>query len=117
MAATWTDLYATSQSISTTERSLTNGGGVGVQTRTDNGHFCLWLDLSPMAAGDQFELKLYEKIASGGTQRLVETWNFYGAQGEPHFVTPFFALGYGWDFTLKKIAGTDRTIVASTRQA
>ena len=74
------------------------------------------LDLSALAAGDQFELKLYEKIVSTGTQRLVETWTFSGAQSRPIFAAPSMILLHGWDMSLKRIAGSDRSIGWSIRQ-
>jgi hypothetical protein len=45
----------------------------------------------------------------------VDHWVLTGAQAYPLFVTPPFMLGEGWDFTIKKITGTDRTITSEIR--
>jgi hypothetical protein len=67
-----------------------------------------------MAAGDEYEVALQEKVISGGTQRRSVLANLIGAQSEP-FISPTFLLGEGWDFTLKKIAGSDRAFSWSIR--
>jgi hypothetical protein len=107
--------YEGSASISTTEYSLPNAS-TSLTPITADGVYQLFLDLNAMVAADQYELKLYEKVQSAGTQRLVETWFFDGAQGKPHWVSPSFLLLHGWDLTMKRIAGSDRTIGWSIRQ-
>lgn len=107
--------YEGSGSISGTEYSLPNAS-TSLTPITVDGVYQLFLDLNAMAAGDQYELKLYEKVQSAGTQRLVETWFFDGVQGKPHTALPSFILLHGWDMTMRKIAGTDRTIAWSIRQ-
>lgn len=69
---------------------------------------------SAMAAGDEFEIALQEKLLSGGTQRRIVLANLVGAQSEPFWTDSYF-VGVGWDVTLKKIAGTDRAWDASIR--
>ena len=108
------ELYSGSETVSTTEHSLTTDTA-GPDVDTTDGIFQCFLDLSALAAGDQFVLNLYEKVTSGGTQRLVESWYFTGVQGSPNFVTPAMILLHGWDFTLDKLAGTDRAITWSIR--
>jgi hypothetical protein len=110
-----TAAYESSASIGTTEYSLPNASTT-LTPITADGIYQLFLDLNAMAAGDQYELKLYEKVQSAGTQRVVERWTFDGAQGTPHWVSPTFILMHGWDMTLDKISGTDRTIGWSIRQ-
>lgn len=106
----WTALYPQSAtSISTTEISLTNATST-IATKTDKVTAQVFLDLSALIAGDEFKLKFYDKVLSGGTQRLVEQWTFAGAQARPNFVTPALMIGEGWDFTLTKVTGTDRSI-------
>jgi hypothetical protein len=115
--AGWTALYtAAGTSISTAEYSATLASTSGAPaSKTDKGTICLVADVSALLAGDQFEIKLYDKARSGDTQRLVDHWVVTGAQAYPLFVTPPFMLGEGWDFTLKKITGTDRTIPCEVR--
>lgn len=108
-------LYENSATISTTEYSLPNNSTT-LTPKTDDGVFQLFLDMSAMAAGDQYELKIYEKVQSAGSQRLVDTWIFDGAQARPHWVSPSFIFLHGWDITMDKIAGTDRDIAWSIRQ-
>lgn len=110
-----TELYTGSASISTTEYSLTNNSTT-LTSKTDNGPVQAFIDLNALAAGDEFEFKVYEKVQSGGTQRLVWRASFVGAQSEAIAVIPALITLYGWEMTLKKIAGTDRTIAWSLRK-
>ena len=112
------EAYTNSTTISTTEYSLPNAGSYSSANGiTTDGIYQVMLDLSALAAGDEFELKVYEKVASGGTQRMVYVKYFQGAQTTPHSVTPSLILLHGWDVTLKKMSGTDRSIAWSIRKA
>lgn len=114
--AAWTALYSGSNTISTTELSLTLNSTTGVPAvKTDKGTLCLVLDLNAVAAGDQFVITLYDKCRSADTQRKSATWVISGAQAEPIFMTPPLMIGEGWDITIKKLAGTDRTITSEIR--
>lgn len=105
-----------SASISTSEYSLPNKSTTSVPiATTTQGKYQFFVDLSNLAAGDQYRFRLYEKYDSGGTARLIEEWIFTNAQSKPMFVTPEYSLGQGWDFTGLKLAGTDRTILWSLR--
>lgn len=104
-------------SISGTEISIVSGSS-SLQNVTDDGAFQLGLD--PVGAGltkgDEFILRVKEKILSGGTQRLVFSQRFtHLTFSENHFY-PVLWLMHGWDMTLQKIAGTDRNWDASIRQ-
>lgn len=100
-----------SETISTTEHSLTTDTA-GPDTDTTAGVFQAFLDLNALAAGDEFLFRVYETVATtGGTQRVVYSATFAGAQSTPIWVSPSLILGVGWDMTLDKIAGTDRAIV------
>ena len=110
-----TALYENSAVISTTEYSLPNNSTT-LTPKTDDGVFQVWLDLNAMIAGDQYELKIYEKVQSAGTQRLAETIVYTGAQSKAHMVLPSMIFMHGWDVTMKRLAGTDRTIGWSIRQ-
>ena len=104
-----------SASISTTEYSLP-GDTTGPTEQTTDGVFQFWIDFSAMTATEQYRIRLYEKYDSGGTQRLVEEWILTGAQSKPLMVIPSMVLGEGWDVTVLKLAGTDRTIYWSIRK-
>jgi len=106
-----------SATIGATERSLPADTTTGVPTsQTTECYMEVWLDLNALAAGDTFLLQYYEKVQSGGTQRIVQQNYFTGAQGTPIQVLPPIHLKNGYDVTLKKIAGTDRSIVWSLRK-
>jgi hypothetical protein len=100
-----------SEAVSTTEWSLTTDSA-GPDAETSDGIFQAFIDLSNLAAGDIFTFAAYETVATtGGTQRLIYSATFSHAQGMPIWVSPTLILGVGWDMTLVKEAGTDRTIV------
>jgi len=111
-----TEPFAGSATISTTEWSLTTNTA-GPDVETSDGVFQVFLDVNAMASGDEFQIKVYEKVQSAGTQRLVYQSNLVGPQGNPVWVSPSLILLHGWDVTLLKIAGTDRTIAWSIRKA
>lgn len=110
MAITFVD---DSASISTTEYSLP-ADSTTLAAQTDDCILQVWLGLSNMAAGDQYELKVYEKVLT--TQRLCHYAVFTGAQSPVGHVLPSLIVGNGWDVTLKRLAGSDRTIEWSLRK-
>ena len=112
-----TEAFTNSQTVTGTEHSMPadatyNSGS----PQTDDGVFQAFIDLSAMEAGDEFEFRVYEKVSSTATQRLVYVKNFVGTCGLPLHATPSLVLLHGWDMTLKKIAGTDRSIEWSIRK-
>lgn len=109
------EAFTGSETIGTTEWSLTTDTA-GPDAQTDDGIYQAFLDLSALAAGDVFELKVYEQVLSGGTQRLVYSARFADVQGQPNFVSPTLIFLHGFDLTLKKISGTDRSIDWSIRK-
>lgn len=100
--------------ISTTEISLVSGTST-LQNITDDGVYQLMIDVTPMAANDQFRIRIKEKATSGGTQRVVYDSYLVGAQSGI-FVTPSLILLHGWDMTMIRVAGTDRSISWSIRK-
>jgi hypothetical protein len=114
--AAWTVLYSGSASIGTSEYSLTDHTTTSVpKAKTDKVTATLVMDLNALVAGDSFRVTLYDKSRSGDTQRVVSNWYIYGAQAEPIFMTPPLMIGEGWDLTIKKLGGTDRTIPSEIR--
>ncbi len=97
------------EGVTTTEWSLNNDSST-IATNSTAGIYQAFLDLNALAAGDVFEFKAYEKVRTGDSQRVVYQARFANAQGTPIWVSPTLVLGVGWDMTLKKISGTDRTI-------
>lgn len=109
------EAFSDSATISTTEYFLASDSTTKT-SQTDDGVYQLWLDLSALALGDEFELKGYEKVGSGGTDRVYLHTFFAHAQTDAHFVTPSLILLHGWEFSLKRLAGSDRSIAWSIRK-
>ena len=104
--------------ISSTELSLVSGTST-LQTITTAGIYQVFLDLSALAAGDAFELKIKEAAVSGGAQKVLLKETFApngGAFSTPLYASPALQLMNGWDVTMVKIQGTDRAIPYSIRQ-
>jgi hypothetical protein len=108
------EAYSGTETVTNDEWSLT-GDDTSLDAITTDGIYQCFLELNNLDAGDVFEFKVYEKVLSGSTQRLVYTATFSGLQGEPVFVTPSLILIHGWEMTLNKISGTDRAISWSIR--
>jgi hypothetical protein len=109
------DAFTNSATISTTEYSLPNNSTT-LTPITDDGVYQAFIDFANLTSTEQYEIKLYEKVTSGGSQRLVEVWTVMGAQAKPCWASPSLILLHGWDITVKKIAGTDRSIAWSIRK-
>lgn len=101
------ELFSGSEAISTTEWSLTTDSA-GPDVQTAPGLYQAVLDLSDMIAGDELQIRAYDKARSGDTQRIVYQSSLFGAQSDPLGVFPLYPLmlKHGWDFTLDAIAGT-----------
>lgn len=110
MAITITSSSAT---IGTTEYSLPNGSTT-LTAQTDDCILQVWINFANMAAGDQYLVKVYEKV-NAGTAGVAYQATVSGAQSDL-FVTPSLLVGEGWDVTVDKIAGTDRSIAWSIRK-
>ena len=109
------EAYAGSETVGTTEHSLTTDTA-GPDVDTNDGVYQCFLDLNALAKGDVFEFKVYEKVGAASTQRVVYSVRFANAQTEPIWVSPSLILLHGWDMTLDKISGTDRAIDWSIRK-
>lgn len=99
-----------------TEYSLVNGS-TSVAASTTVGIFTIVLDVNALALGDIYEIRVYEKARAADTQRAMLIATLADAQGSDgaFFISPAFHLGAGWDFTVKRTAGSDRTITYSIR--
>jgi hypothetical protein len=75
----------------------------------------VFLDCNAMAAGDQYRIRGYEKV-NGGTARVWYEATLTGAQSQL-FPSPSIIAGEGWEFSVTKLAGTNRAIAWSLRQA
>lgn len=107
-------IAGTKASLSTTEWSLVNNSST-IAARTTPGVFQVFIDFNALAVGDVFRFRAYEKCLSTGTQRVVYETPIVGPLSAPVFVSPSLMLLNGYDFSIVKISGTDRTIDWSIR--
>jgi hypothetical protein len=96
-----------SATISTTEYFLM-GGSTTASYQTTDAKVSFTLDMSAMAAGDQYEIKAYEKV-DGTNARVIYRATLTGAQTDA-WASPELALAVGWEISLDRLAGTDRSI-------
>lgn len=102
-----------SASISSTEYSLPTASTTRVAQTTLGRLECL-IDASAMTATETYDVFVYDKV-NGGTQRLIYSDRLVGVQAYLYRV-PVIYLCEGWDISMIKVAGTDRTIAWSIRQ-
>lgn len=100
--------------ISTAEYSLV-ANSTTLASNTTAGVYQVFIDTSAMAAGDEYEIQVKEKVLSAGSQLPIYKAVLDGAQGSP-FVLPTLVLLLGWDVTMDQIAGTARAISWSIRK-
>ena len=110
------EAYSGTEAVSTTEWSLVSDTSYDTgDASTPDGVYQVWLDVSDMIAGDQLQIRIYEKCRSGDTQRICYQATLTGAQADPLWVSPSLILMHGWDVTLDALAGTI-TVLWSIRQ-
>jgi hypothetical protein len=109
------EAYASSQSVTNDEWDLPSDSTT-LGAVTDDGVYQCFLDLNALLKGDVFAFRVYEKVGSASTQRVVFEVRFANAQSEPVWVSPSLILIHGWTMSLNKISGTDRTIDWSIRK-
>ncbi len=102
-----TELITGTEAVSTTEWSLATDTSYDTgDAQTTDGVFQAFLDVSDMVAGDQLQIRVYEKVRSADTQRVVYEAILTGAQAQPIWVSPSLVLMNGWDITCDALAGT-----------
>lgn len=105
------------ESVTSTEHSMATDTSYDTgDAQTTAGVYQACLDLSDMVAGDQLQLRIYEKCRSGDTQRVAFEDILTGAQSQPLWFSPALMLKNGWDFTAKTLAGTSITVLWSIRK-
>lgn len=109
------EAFANSATITTTERFLASNSTTATY-QTDDGVYQLFLDFNNVAAGDIFQVKVYEKVVAGGNADIVYIDNVTGPLDSPHYASPSLILLHGWEFSLVKVTGTDRVIEWSIRK-
>jgi hypothetical protein len=111
-----TETHTGTEAVSTTEWSLaTDTSYDTADAQTTDGVYQVFLDVSDMVAGDELQIRVYEKCRSGDTQRIAWQDTLVGVQSTPIYVSPSLILMHGWDVTLDAIAGTI-TVLWSIRQ-
>lgn len=108
-------LYGNTATISTTEYSLVSNSTT-LSNDTTDGVFQVFIDVTNLAPGDRYVIKIKEMTLSGGTQRTVYESVLEGEQGATLWVSPSLIFMHGWDVTMQREAGTDRSIIWSIRQ-
>lgn len=108
------EIITASETVGATEHSIVTDTG-GPDTSATDGVIQGWIDFNALAAGDTYRVRVYEMAASAGTQRIVYEAFIQGAQSQPMFVLPSLVMMHGWDITVTKTGGTDRSIVWSVR--
>lgn len=102
-----TELITGTEAIGVTEWSLaTDTSYDTADAQTTDGVFQIWLDVSDLIAGDQLQIRIYEKVRAADTQRIVYQAILTGAQSEPIWVSPSLVMIHGWDATCDALAGT-----------
>jgi hypothetical protein len=105
-----------SATIGSTEYSLPNNSTT-LTPQTDDGIYQVFIDCTNLTATEQYELKIKEKATSSGTQRNIIKETITGpVSPDGAVVSGSFIFGHGWDITLKKLQGTDRSISWSIRR-
>ena len=113
MSFTYTE---NSASVGTTEYSVAAATTVGVPTaQVTQAMVQSIVYVVSMAAGDEFLVQLYEKVISTGSQVVIDSWRLVYPVDK--VILPALILHNGWDITVKKISGTDRTVQGSLRMA
>ena len=102
-----------SASISTTEISIMTGTPTLTAQTTQGVVHCV-IDFENSIAGDEWDVVMYEARASGQTQLPIWKAHIRGVS-DPLVLPPVF-LCNGWNITIKRTAGSDRTIYWSVRQ-
>jgi hypothetical protein len=103
-----------SATVSTTEYSLPGDTTTGVPTnQTDDCMLQVLIFVASIAAGDEFRVRVYERV-NGQTAQVFD--EFYLNNGKAVAWLPGLIVGDGWDITVTKTAGTDRVVHWSLRK-
>jgi hypothetical protein len=101
--------------ISNVEYSMTGNVGT-IQANTTNGVYQVFVDTSAMLLSNTVQLRIYEKVWSGGTQRVIYETNLVDVQQDPIWVSPSLVLMHGWDATANSQAGANVYLQWSIRR-
>lgn len=108
--------YTWTETVSTTEWSMTTDTA-GPDSTTADGRFQPFVSVpSAAVAADEFEVALYETI--NAVQVPIQGYKFVlkGTGAAYGWAGPEMVLGVGWDWTIKKLVGTDRALAGHINQ-
>jgi hypothetical protein len=105
-----------SATIGSTEYSLPNASTT-LTPQTADAVYQIMIDVSEMTATESYEITIYEKCRSADAQRVLTGETISGVQSKPLWTLPGLILAHGWDVTMRKIGGADRTFTWSIRGA
>jgi hypothetical protein len=98
--------------------SLT-ASGTGLRSRTEDGVYQAYVQMSGLIYGDIYNFIIYEKLTNNRPQVPVYNTSINGPQTLP-LLTPPLLLMHGWDMTMSKYTGTsptsERSMLWSIRQ-
>ena len=101
-----TEAYSGTAAIGATEYSAPNAANYDINTPiTADGVYQVFLDTADMVAGDQLQIRIYEKCRAADTQRVIYESVLTGVMSDT-WVSPSLILLHGWDVTLDALAGT-----------
>lgn len=99
--------------IGTTEYFLMSDSTTATY-QTDDAVVQGFIDFTNLVAGDEYEVRIYEKV-NAGTATETTVWTVNGLK--PDIVAlPSMVLTEGWEISVTKTAGTDRSIAWSIRK-
>ena len=110
-----TEAYSGTHASWAVEYSLTNASTT-LANQTSPGVYQLFVDLSALASGDTYTLRVYEKVRSTSARRIVIEHVVVGAQATPVWAFPALTLLNGWDFSIIGTGSTTRSIDWSIRK-
>jgi hypothetical protein len=89
-----TELYTGSEVSAGTEHSLTTDT-TGPDADTTDGVFQAFIDLVNLNGSESIDIRVYEKVRSGDTQRIVYQTSLFSVQATPIWVSPALMLLHG----------------------
>lgn len=109
-----TEAYTGTATVGVTGLSLVSGTTT-LQSVATPAVIQVLIDTVNMVAGDEYEIDIKDKVISGGVQRSIYMATLDGRQSGP-FLTASLIVYHGWDVTLTKVTGTDRSFSWSIRK-
>jgi hypothetical protein len=111
-----TQPYTGTATITTTEYSCPNNANYSLGSAlTVVGVWQVFLNTADMVPGDQLQIRIYEKVISGGSQQVIYEAILTGTMADT-WVSPTLILMNGWDVTLDTLAGATISVSWSIRQ-